>query len=111
MAGYEEFSIAEIQKGKWQKVTMAITANAPYLVIETEAGKSLYFDSLQVVPVGKMGDLGLLEKDEEVLAPEPKPQEEVKEAFPWTAVIAVSAVAVIALAAVCLFAFIKRKKN
>lgn len=36
-------------------------------------GKSLYFDTLQVVPIGKTGDLGLPEKETENLASEPSP--------------------------------------
>ncbi len=60
MVGYEEISIDTIKKSEWTKVTLTITANAPYLVFETEIGKSLFFDTAQVVPLGKTGELGQL---------------------------------------------------
>ncbi len=112
MVGFEEVYVDDIKAGEWKQVTVTVTANAPYLVFECEKGESLFFDTAQVVPLGKTGELGALtEIIGETISPEPKPQPQAKEPFPWVAVMAVSAVAVIALAAVCILFKVKGKKK
>ncbi len=109
MVGYENVTVNDIKAGEWKKVTLTVTAAAPYLVFECETGKSLFFDTAQVVPLGKTGELGvIIESIDETLSPEPAPKDE-SDSFPYGIVIAVSAAVMIALTAALLIVIRRRK--
>ena len=59
--GHNTVEIKGMKKGVWQKVETQITANTEYLLFETDNQCNLYFDDIQVVPTGEIGELGMLE--------------------------------------------------
>jgi uncharacterized membrane protein len=114
MVGYEKFEIADIKAGEWKKVTLTVTANAPYIIFETDAGKSLFFDTAQVVPLGKTGELGIIIEDNSDISDfEPRPEKTDEKSSPMVIIWCVLAVILLAaVATVVIFAIKKsRKKN
>ncbi len=61
IVGYNTLEVKNIRGKIWQKVQTQITANTQYLIFETNNKNTLYFDDIQVVPLGKTGKLGELE--------------------------------------------------
>jgi hypothetical protein len=55
----ETLDITGLEKGKWTKFTFTVDAYAPYMVITTKGGESLYFDAVQVVPLDKEAELDM----------------------------------------------------
>ncbi len=61
IVGYEvALEFTGITKGEWKQYRATITANAPYILVRTTEGVSLYFDDFQVIDTGEKGELGKL---------------------------------------------------
>lgn len=57
--GYEEaLKFTGLKEGEWKQYSYTFTPNAPYLLIKTSKGVSLFFEDFQAVPTGKDGELG-----------------------------------------------------
>lgn len=113
----ESVEVNELQQGVWVKKTFTIAAQTPYIVISTKIGESLYFDSVQVVDLGKQGELSII--TDAVVTPEPetvpevKPQKNVepqKTSYTWFIVGGVAA-AVLLVAVIIAVVMIKCKKS
>ncbi len=62
--GYEEvIQLSDIKVDEWQKVEFKIVANAPYIIIESPKGASIFFDEITVIPTGNEGEIGKLKTD------------------------------------------------
>ena len=56
------FEYSGLQVGEWTKYEVKFIANAPYILVSSPMGQSIFFEDLHIVPTGEEGELGGLDK-------------------------------------------------
>lgn len=99
-AGYENIEVTNLKNGIYTECKATVTANSPYLLIETLPGVSVWFDDIQVVPQGKTGEIGNIQASGTNAA---------RIDNRWIAIVVFAAV--IAVAAPVTVVLLKKRKN
>ena len=100
------FKYTGLKAGQWKQFEATIVANAPYILVSSPAGQSLFFEDIQVVATGKEGKTGGLEKMN-LLASSGEPDS----LGMTTIIIIIAAVATAALAAFVTVVVIRKRKR
>ena len=109
--GYQTaFKYSGLKVGEWTKYEVKFIANAPYILISSPTGQSIFFEDIHVVPTGEEGKLGGLKQTQQQSAAN-KPDNTQNNTVLVTVIIVGASVLVLAAIAVSAVIVIRKKKK
>ncbi len=109
--GYQTaFKYSGLKVGEWTQYEVKFIANAPYILISSPVGQSIFFEDIHVVPTGEEGKLGGLKQTEQQIAAN-KPDNTQNNTVLVTVIIICASVIVLAAIAVSAVIVIRKKKK
>ena len=109
LGSHVAFEYSGLTVGEWKKYEVTFVANAPYVLVSSPVGQSLYFDSVKIVPTGNSGEPTKLDNSKTDVSNDPVNNEQ--ESNSGLIIILIVAGAVVLLAGVLTFVIIRRKKS
>ncbi|MBQ5816551.1 MAG: hypothetical protein IIW33_03715, partial [Oscillospiraceae bacterium] len=108
--GYQTaFKYSGLKIGEWTQYEVKFIANAPYILISSPVGQSIFFEDIHVVPTGEEGELGGLKQTEQQSAAN-TPNDNNNTNFVIIIVVC-AAVLVLAVGAVLTIVIIRKKRK